>query len=447
MTTLSPSPSATPPGPRQSLWQSLNFARREPQEFLLSLAQYGDIVHIAFPGNFHSYFLNHPDDIQSAVVSAGFHRGRAMQRLGSVLGQGLLTSEEPYHQQQRHMVQPAFYQQQVATYAQTITASYAQVMLTWQDGQVLPLTPLLGSLTALIATQTFLGLDATMTDMQTFRKDLLHVINTYTRYTGLPFFHRLLTLHMLPATHAFDMAHARLEAFLDHHIAERQQQGASGQDVLSLLLQQEPPLPRQQIQDQVLTMLFAGHETMTSWLTWTWYLLAEHPEIEARVHAEWETVLGGRTPTANDVGQLPYTTQVLNESLRLYPPIISLSRTLVDPYPIHPYEFPAGANIYMSQLIVHRDPRWWPDPLRVDPDRFLPGKEQDRPKYAFFPFGGGPRQCVGEAFARFEAVLALATMGQRWRLRRVTQAPIRFTRSIVSLLPADGMPMRFERRS
>jgi len=448
---MTPTTSLIAPGPRKSIWRELNRVRHDPHGFVRDLAQtYGDIVFVPI-GNYDAWLLSHPDAIRQVVLSPDFHKGRVTQRLGKFLGNGLLTSEDPFHKAQRRMIQPAFHRAQVANYGSIITSVCARLMADWQPGQIVSVTASMADVTAAIAAQALLGLDVSHADRQAARQDLAVVLQMYANYSGLPQFSLLLKLP-LPTTRHFYSAQARLDALLERLVAERRARSSEGTDVLSLLLQaheadeRDEPMSGAQIRDEIMTIYFAGQETLMSLLTWIWYVLGEHPVIEERLVAEWSSVLGGRTPTADDVPQLPVTTQVVSETLRLYPPIIALSREVLTPHPVGDYVIPTGANIYMSQFVVHRDPRWWPDPLRFDPDRFAPGAERDRPKFAYFPFGGGPRHCIGESLAWLEAVLVLATIGQQWQFRRVSTEPVRFSKSILSLVPADGMPMQGRRR-
>jgi cytochrome P450 len=242
----------------------------------------------------------------------------------------------------------------------------------------------------------------------------------------------------------------RLDQILQQLINERRAAGAGGSDLLSLLLEARDEddgqgISDRQIRDEVMTMFLAGHETTANALAWTWYLLGQHPEIQARVQDEARAVLGGRLATAADVPRLVYCDQVVREALRLYPPAYLVGRRALADITIGEHFIPAGTNVLMSQWIVHRDVRWFADPLRFDPDRWADGSLGDLPKYAYFPFGGGPRVCIGNTFAMFEATLILATIAQQARLELVSPASIRI-QPAVTLRPAEPIEMRVRTR-
>jgi cytochrome P450 len=202
----------------------------------------------------------------------------------------------------------------------------------------------------------------------------------------------------------------------------------------------------QQVRDECVTIILAGHETTANALTWTWYLLSQHPEIEVRLHREIDSVLGGRLPTADDLPRLRYAEMVLAESMRLYPPAWGLARKALEPHTIAGYEIPRGAIVSANQFTMHRDPRWYPEPLKFDPERWTEEAKASRPKFAYFPFGAGPRQCIGEGFAWMEGVLLLATIAQRWQFRLAPGQRVE-TKPVITLRPRHGMRMVASRRA
>ena len=212
-----------------------------------------------------------------------------------------------------------------------------------------------------------------------------------------------------------------------------------------MLFRSGPGMTDQQVRDEAMTIFLAGHETTANALTWTWYLLAKHPEIEARLHAELDTVLGGRPPTFEDYRRLPYTERVLTESMRLYPPAWIVGRTAMEDLEVIGYKIPAKSILLVSQYVNHRAPEYFPDPENFDPDRWLPEAEALRPKLSYFPFGAGPRQCAGEAFAWMEGVLVLATLAQHWRARLIADQPVELLPAI-TLRPKDGLHVTLEKR-
>jgi cytochrome P450 len=255
----------------------------------------------------------------------------------------------------------------------------------------------------------------------------------------------------LPATIRFRKARARLDATIYRLIDERRRTPTDRGDLLSMLLVAQDTegdgggMSDIQLRDEAMTIFLAGHETTANALTWTLYLLSQHPDVEARVHAEVDAALGDRLPAADDLALLPYTRMVLAESMRLYPPAWIVGRRALAPFEAAGYTIPARSIVLACQYVMHRDPRWFPDPERFDPERFAPDRHADRPRFAYFPFGGGPRVCIGEQFAWMEGVLALATIAQRWRLRLVPGHAVAL-QPIITLRPKFGMRMTVERR-
>jgi cytochrome P450 len=235
-------------------------------------------------------------------------------------------------------------------------------------------------------------------------------------------------------------------------IRERRASGEDRGDLLSMLLlaQDEEDngggMSDRQVRDEAMTLFLAGHETTANALTWTWYLVSQHPEVEEKLHAEIDAVLADRLPTADDVAQLRYTRMVLSEAIRLYPPAWAMGRRVLGDYEVPPYRIPANSLIFLSPYVMHHDPRYFPNPDAFDPQRWTAEAQVERPKFSYFPFGGGPRQCIGEGFAWMEGVLLIATLAQRWRLRLVPGHPVAL-QPLVTLRPKYGMRMVAERRS
>ena len=255
----------------------------------------------------------------------------------------------------------------------------------------------------------------------------------------------------LPAFRRFRGARDRLDATIYRIIEERRADPTDRGDLLSMLMAAQDSegdgtsMSDLQLRDELMTLFLAGHETTANLLTWTWYLLSQHPEVESRLHEELDKVLTGKLPEADDVPQLTYTEQVLAESMRLYPPAWIIGRRTLQDYEISSYRLPVNTLILISPFIIHRDARYHPDPLRFDPERWTPEAKTARPRFSYFPFGGGSRQCIGEAFAWMEGVLLVATLAQHWRMRLVPGHPVA-PRPLVTLRPKFGMKMRIERR-
>jgi cytochrome P450 len=278
---------------------------------------------------------------------------------------------------------------------------------------------------------------------------LTDVISLFPRFV-LPFaslLHRL----PLPSIRRFERARGRLDAVVYRMIEDRRQFGQDRGDLLSMLLLARDEegdgghMSDLQLRDEVMTLFLAGHETTANALSWTWYLLARNPEIEARFHEEVDTVLGGRRPAFEDLPRLRYAEMVLAESMRLYPPAWGLGRRSLRDQVLGGMSIPAESLVLMSPYLVQRDPRFYPDPLRFDPQRFTPEAKAARPKFAYFPFGGGARQCIGEPFAWMEGVLILATLAQRWRFRLEAGPPVE-PQALITLRPRHGVRMRAEKR-
>jgi cytochrome P450 len=266
----------------------------------------------------------------------------------------------------------------------------------------------------------------------------------------LSFFGPLLDRLPLSSNRRFGQAQARPDAtiyrFIDEHRAGKRDQG----DLLSMLLSAQDMdgsgMTDRQVRDEAMTLFLAGHETTANALTYMWYLLGRHPQAEARLHEEVDRILGDRLPTFDDLPRLPYTRQIMSEAMRLYPPAWVVGRMALVDYPVGDYVVPAGAGILASQWVMHHDPRYYPDPYRFDPERWTPEAEASRPKFSYFPFGGGPRMCIGEQFAWTEGILMLATLARRWQLRLVAERPVEL-RPLITLRPRDGVPMTLQRRA
>jgi cytochrome P450 len=438
-----------PPGPRRIIpGGHLMALRCDPTGFLLKLARrYGDIALLRL-GPQQIFLLNHPDYIHAVLVTnqRNFIKGRALPKTKRMLGEGLVTSEGELHLRQRRLVQPAFHRQRLAVYASIIARHAAEIRIRWQDGATRDIAKDMSDLTLAVIGRTLFG--AEMDESHGIGAALETLIELFG--STLSPFAGLLERLPLPTARRFEQAQQRLDATVYRLIAERRASGEDRGDLLSMLLlaqddEQGGHMDDTQVRDEAMTLLVAGHETIANALTWAWYLLSQHPEIEARLHAELDAALADRLPTFDDLARLPYAHMVLSESLRLYPPSWILGRHALADCPIGAYIIPANALVLMSQWVMHHDPRYYPDPFRFDPERWTPAAQAARPKYAFFPFGGGARVCIGESFAYMAGMLLLATLAQQWRMRlapghRVALQPL------MSLRPRYGMRMRLELR-
>ena len=443
---------ALPPGPRSRYPGQLliDIRRRGVLPFLRDvLAPYGDVVHWKMPSE-HMALVNHPDLIRDILVThqKQFHKGRGLERARILLGNGLLTSEGDFHLRQRRLASPAFHRQRIATYAGAMTSYATRHAGSWRDGETRDITKDMMRLTLAIAGKTLFDADveheaaeigeALTTSLKAFNLAML---------PGSQFLMKL----PLPSVRRFKQARERLDATIYRMIADRRASGGDRGDLLSMLMAATDTegdgsgMTDEQLRDECMTIFLAGHETTANALTWTWYLLSQHPEAEAKMHAEVDA-LAGRVPTFDDMPALAYTRMVLAESMRLFPPAYALGRRALDSYDVGGYRLPPRTVIFMSQFLVHRDPRWWPEPEQFRPERFAPDATESRPKFAYFPFGAGTRVCIGEQFAWMEGVLCLATIAQQWRFR-LDPTQVVALEPIITLRPRHGMRMQFERRA
>lgn len=439
-----------PPGPRRVPLAGLLHYRRGPLPFFQNLAlQYGAISYFKL-GPQPAFFLNHPELIREVLVTnnQNFMKGLALQRAKRLLGDGLLTSEGEFHRRQRRLSQPAFHRARIASYADVMTSYAVRMRARWRDGEILDLSEEMMRLTLAIVGKTLFDADVE-SDSGEVGEAMNVVMNLFNTIT-LPFFELLQKLP-LPQLRRFDSARAQLDLIIYRMIAERRASGKDRGDLLSMLLlaQDEESNSGQmtdtQLRDELMTIFLAGHETTANALTWTWYLLSQNLDAEAKLHAEIDEVLGSRLPAFDDVARLRYTEMVLAESMRLYPPAWAIGRMSLNDCEIGGYWVPKGALVLMSQYVMHRDARYFPDPLRFDPERWTTAAREARPQFSYFPFGGGPRRCIGEGFAWMEGVLLLATLAQQWQLRLATHQVVAL-RPVITLRPKHGMRMKLLRR-
>jgi cytochrome P450 len=443
--------SGYPPGPRgKPLFGHLFAFRRDPIGFLMSITRdYGDIVHFRV-GPRNVFLFNHPDYIKDVLVThnRNFIKSRGLERTKFLLGEGLLTSEGDFHHRQRRLIQPAFHRQRIAAYASVMTDYGGRMGERWQDGATVDIAQEMKRLTLAIAGKTLFNADVESEANES--GDALTIAMDEWRTRVLPF-SELFDKLPLPGNRRLQRAQNRLDETVYRIINEHRASGVDQGDLLSILLRAQDEegdgcqMTDRQLRDEALTILLAGHETTANALTWVWYLLSEHPDVERTLHAEIDRVLGGSPPTFNNVPCLQYTEMVFAEAMRLYPPAWIIGRRAIDDYEVANYLLPAGSVIFMSPYVMHRDPRYFPSPLTFDPSRWTPESRASRPKFSYFPFGGGPRQCIGEGFAWVEGVIIIATLAQKWRMRLVSDHPVEL-QPLVTLRPRYGMRMTLERR-
>jgi cytochrome P450 len=444
-------PTAAPPGPKLTALQGLVYRPGvgDPLAFFSDLAKnYGDVVSYRMGGE-QVFVVSDPHLIKDILVThdRNFIKGRGLQRAKRLLGQGLLTSEGAQHLRQRRLMQPAFHRDRIAGYGQTMVSYADRMRNEWPDGGTLDIAHEMMRLTLSIVGKTLFDKDVESQAAEV-REALGGVMESF--WMMLLPFAEILERLPIPVLRRARTSRKRLDAIIYGIIAERRASGRDHGDLLSMLLKAQDEedgrgMTDEQVRDEAMTIFLAGHETTANALTWTWYLLSGAPEVEARLHDEIGRVLQGRLPAAVDLGALPFVEKVVAESMRLYPPAWIVGRRAIDEYPIGRYVAPAKSLFLFSPYVVQRDARFFAEPERFNPDRWTPEFKASLPPFAYFPFGGGPRRCIGESFAWMELVLVVATIAQRWTLRLVPGHPVE-TQPLVTLRTKHGMRMTLERR-
>jgi cytochrome P450 len=439
-----------PPGPRSSAPGGQIIAMtRDPLKFLMKTsAEYGPIAHFML-GPQHTVLINDPEHIEGVLVAHdwNFLKGRGLKRARRVLGRGLLTSEGNFHRRQRRLAQPAFHKQRIAGYAAVMGAYSARARDRWENGETLDIAQEMMRLTLGIVAKTLFDADVESEAVEIGQAltDILKMFETFSSpLTDI--------LDKLPtaANRRISRARERLDETIYRIIEERRESGQDRGDLLSMLLMAQDEegsggMSDEQLRDELMTLFLAGHETTANALAWTWYLLSQNPEAESRLHAELDRVLEGRPPTIEEVSKLEYTERVLTESMRCYPPVWVMGRRALGSYRVGEYTIPAGSIVLLSQYLMHHNEKYYPDPFKFDPERWTPEERAARPKYSYFPFGGGPRLCIGEQFAWMEGILIIATLAQRWKIRAASSHPVPL-QPLITLRPKNGIRMTLERR-
>jgi cytochrome P450 len=422
---------------------SLGFVERCAREF-------GDVVPTRFL-YVPALFLFHPDQVEFVLatgsknfIKAASLRSPFFQRL---VGNGLVTSEGDFWRRQRRLAQPAFHRDRVEAYARTMVA-YAERMLEhWGDGRTLDAHEEMMALTRVVVAQTLFSADVSSGDSREIGDALGRLIRPFAEQATLKWIldNRLPT----PAHLRFNRDVRKIDRFVYRLIEERRASGEDTGDLLSMLLAAQDEdgsgMTDKQLRDELMTIFLAGHETTALALTWAWYLLAQNPEAETRLAAELDEVLEGRAPTVGDLPRLRYADWVVKESMRLYPPAWAVGRECVRECEVGGFRVTKGMQVFGFQWVIQRDSRWFADPLAFRPERWGEEPAARLPKYAYFPFGGGPRLCIGNYFATMEAVLILAAIARRFRLRLAPGHKVEVLPAL-SLRPRHGLRMRLESR-
>ena len=394
---------------------------------------------------------SHPDLAREVLTGhpRSLRKGLGLQRTRFVLGNGLLTSEGEFHLRQRRLAQPAFHRERIARYAEEMVARTEMVAASWRDGQSLDLARAMHHLTLDIVGRTLFGVDLQGRAAE-LGKALTAVLDSFSIWLIL-FGERLYDLP-IPRMRRAKQAVPALDAAIYAIIEEHRRSGRDQGDLLSMLMAARDAegdgsgMTDAQLRDEVMTLILAGHETTANALAWTWWFLAQHPEIDVRLAAEVRDACGDRPITMADLPNLPYTRAVFSEAMRLRPPAYATSREVIEPIVLGGQAIPVGAQVIVSPWVTQRDPRWWTEPLRYDPDRWLAPRAEPNHRHAYFPFGGGTRVCIGEQFAWTEGILVIAALVRRWRFCLTVPATAVRPQAAVTLRPAPGIPVVCERR-
>jgi cytochrome P450 len=469
-----------PPGPSSILPLKLFFGfLRDPLTVLHNLSkEYGDISHFKFGKN-HIYLINNPDYIKDVLVNQdnNFIKSRGLQLAKRILGEGLLTSEGKLHRRQRQLIQPIFNPDEIPNYADIMTDYTLGISSRWHDQAIIDIHKEFMHLALAMVSKIFFNVSIEESKIKEIDQYVTTIIEHFNR-ARIPFA-GIIEKVPLPSNIQFYQAKKHLDEIIyriiDSHINNdsnnkdyHQQQNGSRvrKDLISLLLQGRDngyfstsknnedvtklnkekihisitSTNRHQLRDNVMTIFLAGHETVANALTWTFYLLSQNPKEEKTLHEELDSVLheDNAVPTANDISKLEYTQRVFAESMRLYPPVWAIGRQAIEDCKIGGYIIPAGSSILMSQYLMHHDPRYFPEPERFDPERWSPQERAKRPRFSYFPFGGGVRSCIGETFAWMEGIVVIATIARRWKMRVMPEYPI-VLQPLVTLRPKHGM--------
>jgi cytochrome P450 len=408
--------------------------------------QYGDIVRLRIMGR-TLHIVSHPDDIKYVLQdnNRNYVKGRALGKAKVFLGEGLLTSEGELWRRQRRLAQPAFHRQHIERFAATMTDATADLLQRWEPlakaGQPINVADQMMRLTLDIVSRTLFSTGLTAAEIDSVAAAMPFILRETDRRIRAPLEIRE---HLpLPSNRRFQTNLRTLDAIVYRIIADRRRLGGDRDDLLGLLMaardeETGAAMDDKQLRDEAMTIFLAGHETTANNLAWTWTLLSQHPDGRRRLQAELDQVLRGRTPDAADMPRLIYTRMVLDESLRLYPPAWAIARQTTMPDQVGGYDIPANSGIIMSSYVVHRHPAFWCNAEAFDPERFAPERIKTQHRYAYFPFGGGPRLCIGNSFALMESTLILAMISQRYDLNLWEGHPV-VPETAFTLRPLQGV--------
>jgi cytochrome P450 len=441
-----------PPGPTGKLITGvMPEFNRDSLAFITRCRDYGDVVRMRF-FYLRVYFLYNPDDIEWVLSTnaKNFIKARTLRTpfFKRLVGNGLLTSEGDTWRRQRRLAQPAFHRQRISGYGEVMVEYAARMIAQWRTGETRDLHRDMMRLALEIVVKTLFNADVSG-EADRVGQVLSQMVKPFASQATM----KWILDNRLPtrAHRQFHAAAREIDEIVYKIIGERRASGIDHGDLLSMLLAAHDEddgsqMTDRQLRDEVMTLFLAGHETTALTLSWAWYLLAQNPEAEKKFHTELDEVLAGRPPTVADLPRLKYTEMIAKESMRLYPPAFGVGREAIEECEIGGYRVPAGSQLFMFQWAMQRDPRYFAEPEQFHPDRWTEEFANQLPKYAYFPFGGGPRACIGNYFAMMEVVLLLATIGQQFRFSLVPGHPVSLMPAM-SLRPADGIRVVVEHRT
>lgn len=439
-----------PPGPTGKL---ITGVMREFNRDMLAFItrcqrEYGDVVRSRFL-YVHAHFLYNPADIETMLSTnaKSYRKARSLRSpfFHRLVGNGLVTSEGEFWRRQRRLAQPAFHRQRISSYGDIMVQYALRAISKWRDGEQRDVSREMTRLTLEIVVKTLFNSDVS-NDADHVRDILSQIVKPFASQATLKWIadNRLPT----PGHYRYFNSVSQIDKIVFRIIAERRASGSDEGDLLSMLLQAQDEdgshMSDAQLRDEVMTLFLAGHETTALALSWSWYLLAQHPEAEQKFHAELDEVLGGRAPEVSDLTRLKYTEMIAKEAMRLYPPAYAVGREAIEETELGGYQVPRHTQLFAFQWVTHRDPRFFERPDEFVPERWATEEIERLPKYAYFPFGGGPRQCIGNYFAMMEIVLLLATIGQRFKFSLLEPVEVL---PVLSLRPKNGVKVRLFHRA
>jgi len=437
---------AKPSGPKNP-WLAYAALYRDPLGYLTRAARkHGDVVRLKI-GRKSDFLLNHPDLVRAALLDQENLRRAVNRPLRRLLGMGLLTCRSERHKQQRALLQPMFARERIVALGDVMVDQTTRWANRWRDGATVDMAEEMMELAMSITAKALFNVDLSSKSAEL--RNTLATLLEATRFKNVVVTSKQFEKLSLPFHRRFARAAEKLDTEIHAMIGERRNGACDQPDLLSTMLRLQKQSRRgitdEKIRDQILTFFTVGHETTATGLMWTWYLLSENPGVAKKLYSEVDHVLGDRLPSGRDCDRLQYTRMVFAESMRLYPPIWLMTRRAVRDMKINDLVIRNGSYVHLSPFVMHRDPRYFPDPERFDPERWTPEAAASRPKFSYFPFGGGPLQCIGEGFAWTQGILVISTLAREWQMRVLSGHRIVLDPHI-TLRSRYGMPMILKRR-